>query len=418
MIADTISSSLIRLLSLIFLLLIVVPGELVFAQTRENKFGNPLEIYGEEPLLPKLDRPLSPLEKDKLRKACNDFNNQATILLNDDKEEKAFELWYRELRLRRKLGEVEEVSALGRVGNIAWSKNRKSDLQIITNRLETIEREASAKEEIDPSLLNVLARSYQQVKELDLALAANQKILANARSDRALSLDLVQAIEQQKKALKTIGELNISRFNYQNAATAYQELLAIAQEENDYIHQSIYLDRLAEIYNEATQPSNALKVKLQIADRYNREKKIRELANLKVSIANDYQLLNKPEPASQNYREAFELAWSLKDFALASESLEKLGNLYQKYRQIDAALQIYQQLTKVQQKSYNYYGLMNNFDRIGQIYLDKNNYSQALSTFQQGLEIAKNLNYQEDYFLKQITRVEQQKAEQNYPKLN
>jgi tetratricopeptide (TPR) repeat protein len=401
-----ISSSLIRLLSLFSLLLITVPGELVFAQTRENKFGNPLEIYGEEPLLPKLDRPLSPLEKDKLRKACNDFNDRATSLLQDDKEDEAFELWYRELRLRRKLGSVEEVSALGRVGNIAWSKNRKSDLQIITNRLETIEREAFTKGEIEPSLLNVLAEAYQQVKELDSALATNQKILANARNN--------SSNERQKKALKTIGELNISRFNYQNAATAYQELLAIARQENDYIHQSIYLDRLAEIYNEATQPSNALKVKLQIAKRYDREKKVRELANLKISIANDYQLLNKPEPASQNYREAFELAWSLQDFALASESLEKLGNLYQNHQQIDAALQIYQQLIKVQQKSYNYYGLMNNFDRIGQIYLDKNNYPQALSAFQQGLEIAKNLNYQEDYFVKQIARVDRQQTEQNY----
>jgi tetratricopeptide (TPR) repeat protein len=399
-------SGIIKLLSLSSLLFIMVSGELVLAQIKENKFGNPLEIYGEEPLLPKLDRPLSPLEKDKLYEACEEFQNQATSLLKEDKEEEAFELWYRELRLRRKLGAVEEVSALGRVGEIAWTKNRKSDLQLITNKLETIEREASAKGEIDPSLLNVLAQAYQKVKELDLALATNQKILANARSNRSL--------DRQKKVLQTIGELNISRFDYQNAATVYQELLAIAEGENDYIHQSIYLDRLAEIYNEATQPTNALKVKLQIADRYNREKKNKELANLKISIANDYQLLDRPEPASQNYREAFRLAWSLKDFALASESLEKLGNLYQKYQQKDAALQIYQQLIKVQQKSSNYYGLMNNFDRIGQLYLDTKNYPQALSAFQKGLEIAKNLNYQEDRFLKQISQVDRQQAEQQY----
>jgi tetratricopeptide (TPR) repeat protein len=303
------------------------------------------------------------------------------------------------------LGQLEEVPALGRVGEIAWQKNRKTDLQIISNRLKAIEQEASTKQKLESDLLQVLGKAYQQLRELDLALAIYQKLLVNVRQNKN--------IEAQKETLKIIGQLNLSRFDYANAAQVYEELLAIAKTEEDTLNQGIYLNQLAEIYQESSQPANGLKVKLQLAETYDKQSKNRELAELKLSIANDYQLLDRPEPASDNYREAFQLAWSLQDFALASQALNKLGYLYQQYQQIDAALQIYQQLIKVEQKAYNFYGLMNTYDRLGQIYLEQNNYALALNSFRKGLEIAKSLNYQEDYFLAKIAQVDRQKTEAN-----
>jgi tetratricopeptide (TPR) repeat protein len=398
-------SSIIKVLSIFCLLIVSVSGDFAIAQTQRFRFGNPLEVNVPDPLLPQGDLPLSPSDKDRLQKATDDLNNQATNLLQEDKEEEAFDLWYRELRLRRQLGQLEEVPALGRVGEIAWQKNRKTDLQIISNRLKAIEQEASAKQKLEPDLLQVLGKAYQQVRELDLALAIYQKLLVNVRQNKN--------IEAQKETLKIIGQLNLSRFDYANAAQVYEELLAIAKTEEDTLNQGIYLNQLAEIYQESSQPANGLKVKLQLAETYDKQSKNRELAELKLSIANDYQLLDRPEPASDNYREAFQLAWSLQDFALASQALNKLGYLYQQYQQIDAALQIYQQLIKVEQKAYNFYGLMNTYDRLGQIYLEQNNYALALNSFRKGLEIAKSLNYQEDYFLAKIAQVDRQKTEAN-----
>jgi tetratricopeptide (TPR) repeat protein len=398
-------SSIIKVLSIFCLLIVSVSGDFAIAQTQRFRFGNPLEVNVPDPLLPQGDLPLSPSDKDRLQKATDDLNNQATNLLQEDKEEEAFDLWYRELRLRRQLGQLEEVPALGRVGEIAWQKNRKTDLQIISNRLKAIEQEASAKQKLEPDLLQVLGKAYQQVRELDLALAIYQKLLVNVRQNKN--------IEAQKETLKIIGQLNLSRFDYANAAQVYEELLAIAKTEEDTLNQGIYLNQLAEIYQESSQPANGLKVKLQLAETYDKQSKNRELAELKLSFANDYQLLDRPEPASDNYREAFQLAWSLQDFALASQALNKLGYLYQQYQQIDAALQIYQQLIKVEQKAYNFYGLMNTYDRLGQIYLEQNNYALALNSFRKGLEIAKSLNYQEDYFLAKIAQVDRQKTEAN-----
>ena len=74
---------------------------------------------------------------------------------------------------------------------------------------------------------------------------------------------------------------------------------------------------------------------------------------------------------------------------------------------MDYALQIYQELIKVHELGYNYYGLMNTYDQIGQIYLERKNYPQALLAFQKGAELAQAIRYREQYFQTQITQINQ-----------
>ena len=54
---------------------------------------------------------------------------------------------------------------------------------------------------------------------------------------------------------------------------------------------------------------------------------------------------------------------------------------------------------------------MNAYDQMGQIYLEQKKYTQALAAFQQGLELAKSLQYQENYFTSQIEKVNQQRSQ-------
>jgi tetratricopeptide (TPR) repeat protein len=84
-----------------------------------------------------------------------------------------------------------------------------------------------------------------------------------------------------------------------------------------------------------------------------------------------------------------------------------LGNIYVTYDNLEYALQIYQELLKVQGQSYNYFGLMTTYDRIGEIYLSQKNDRQALAAFQKGLEIAKSLKYNEEYFQTKIEKINQ-----------
>ncbi|MGA7936550.1 MAG: hypothetical protein WCA35_23550, partial [Kovacikia sp.] len=82
--------------------------------------------------------------------------------------------------------------------------------------------------------------------------------------------------------------------------------------------------------------------------------------------------------------------------------------LYLANNRLDAALRVYNFLIGVEQQAYNVYGMMDAYDRIGQIYLSRKAYPQALTAFQRGLVLARQLKYKEDYFTTQIQQISKQ----------
>lgn len=376
---------------LITLNLLFAPG--VVAQTEVlSPQPHPLETNTPDSLLPQTKRPLNAVERSVILQTTQELDQRAQIYLKAGKDDEAFSLWYRELKLQRALGLSEELIALTRVGSIAWEKSRTVDVQAIERRLEAIEPQLS-----DPQQLTYLAQAYQQIRFLDESIRIYEKILTNAQAK--------QDFATQEIALKNIGQLHLARFDYNNAATTYEQLLALARDRSNTATQELYLQQLAEIYTQASQPEKALAIKEQLVENYLKNQQQEKIPPLKISLGDDYQANNQPKPASENYQQAFELAWSLQQLATASEALKKLGELYRKNNQLDSAIIIYQQLLKVETQSYNYYGLMTTYDRIAQIYLDLQDKQNALKNFQKGLEIAKILNHQQAYFNTQIQQV-------------
>jgi tetratricopeptide (TPR) repeat protein len=369
--------------------------------------ANPLTTTPSDPLLPEISvkRPLTSLERKRIETEIAKLDRQAQNQLESGNEREAFSLWYRELRLQRAMGRLAEIDALGRVGEIAWSNNLAQDLRNISERLVNIEQEVINSEEINLKLLKSLGKAYQQVRELDRAIVIYQQLLTESQND----------LINQQNILEALGKLYLAKFDYQQAADIYERLLTLLASNNNNIVKSqavtkakkqIYLEELARIYNFSSQPSQAITIKEQLAQQYLDHHLFEQLTRLKVSLAQDYQNLNKLALASQNYQEAVSLALSLQQFSLASEALQKLGQLYYSTNQLEQALATYQQLIQVEQQSYNFYGLMNTYDRIGNIYYQTNNYSKALAAFQQGLKLANSLNYRVDYFTNQIQKVE------------
>jgi tetratricopeptide (TPR) repeat protein len=366
----------------------------------EDEFLDPLEQPVQDPLLPTGQQDLSPLERRQLTEALDNLNAEAQAQLQAEKIDAAFAIWYRELRLRRSLGRLEEINALGRVGRVAWERTRREDVQIILKRLNVVQQQAELEAPLTPELLQTFATAYEQIHSINDSINIQQKILANVRKtgDR----------DREDAILQKLGQLYLAKFDYPNAAKIYEELLKRSQAQQNTYNEGIYLQQLAEIYSNAIQSKNAVQIKEKLVERYLSEGKKQEIPELKLEIGADYEALKDPEKASQNYQEAFSLAWSLQDFGTAADALIKLGDLYQQHNQEDYALQIYQELIKVNQQSYDYYGLMQTYDRIGQIHLKQNNYPQALAAFQKGLELARSLNYRQDYFLSQIEKINQQ----------
>lgn len=405
---------------------------------------NPLELTRPDPLLPQppIERPISPLERSTLKTSLDELNAQADALLKAGDAVGAFEIWNRELRLRRVLGTLEEVQALGRVGEIAWNNTQKEEVELITGRLIQIQQQLNiplpdnavprqgqppatsrnptivggnvqSRQTISPvkldrdflALRQALGKAYEQVRSPQQALSIYQQILFDARTNNDITA--------QETTLKTIGQLQMAYFDYPAAAATYEELLTMAQANYDAFNEVNYLQQLAYIYDKSKEPENALKAKQRLADSYLNRKDFSQIPALKIAIASDYEALDKPDEASQNYQEAYSLAVSIQQYAQASEALEKLSNLYRSHDQLDYALQILSIRAQINQRSLDFYGLMNTYDQIGQISVEQKNYPQALAAFQQGLGLAQSLKYQESYFTTQIARVNQMRSAPN-----
>jgi hypothetical protein len=96
----------------------------------------------------------------------------------------AFEIWFRELRLRRYLGPAAEIAALSRVGSVAWSNSKNLELQLITKRLQAIQKEVKSQVPVNTELLPALAAAFQQVRAKGPTVEVYQEILENARQNQ------------------------------------------------------------------------------------------------------------------------------------------------------------------------------------------------------------------------------------------
>ena len=387
------------------LLGILTPSIFPRAGLSQTPAPNPLTSDPSDPLLPPIPETdqeseteptysLTPRERRKLAEELDLLNTQAQGEYATGNVDEAFATWYREIRLRRVLGRVDEVQTLGRVGNIAWQDTRKLDAQLITNRLETIEAESVALGELNLELLLALGQSYQQLRLPEQAANIYEQVLVLAQQ--------AEDSEAQIAVLNQLGNLYLSWFNYPQAAQVYEQLLEIAREEFDQDSQTNYLQQLAFIYDQTEQTKEAVTVKEELIERYFQKQQLIVLPKLQISLADNYAFLGEPEPASQTYQQAFNLAWSLQQLNYAGEALEKLAQLYQEYNEPVYAVQIYQELLKLEQQSYNVYGQMTTYDQIGEIYLEQQDYSQALVAFRQGLDLANSLGYQQAYFQNKI----------------
>ena len=169
------------------------------------------------------------------------------------------------------------------------------------------------------------------------------------------------------------------------------------------------MQQLAYIYDQSKQPQQAVQVKQQLVE-LEQKQDVTQVPALQMAIASDYEALGQSEQAFQNYQAAYKSAWALQQYYRAGDALRKLIELYRSRRQTQAALEASQILLDADQLADNAYGLMNTYDQIGQIQLETGSYSEALAAFQKGLEIAKQLQYQEKYFAEQIAQVNQKMA--------
>ena len=377
---------------------------------QETKPVNPLTTNFSHELLPKVDRNLTSFEENRINEKIIELDTSAKEQIKLDNPDEAFSLWYEAINLSRSLGVEKELTTITQVANVAWNRQRSQDISFLQQRLLVIEQENKTTkvnrsggdntpiQQINPEILPLLIDAYSSLHYLDKLLEIYQQQLAIARENNEE--------EDIYTNLDRLGELYLAKFDYYQAQPTYEELLTIARSNENYLAESNYLQRLAEISQALVNPENSVKYKEELAIIYEQDNQLTTLSRLKIAIGNDYRDLKKAQLASDYYQQAFTLALSLEQYAIAGDALKQLGKLYQEYQQFDAALNIYQELIKIESNSYNYYGLMNTYDFIATIYTLQEDYNSALSYFQRAMTIASQLQYKEDYFQQKIIQLE------------
>jgi tetratricopeptide (TPR) repeat protein len=361
----------------------------------------PLEMTTPDPLVRGSveKQPLTLEELQNLETALDELNQEATTTLQIGDKLTAFDIWNRELRLRRFLGPLAEVQALSGVGAIAWNENERQPVKYITERLQVIEKQMLKQKSTDLELWRSLGEAYQNIHVPKLALVAYQQILILFRQQNNTTSEL--------GTLNKIAELHLSWFDYSQAAKIYQELLNFAISQGDRPNELGYLQQLVYIFEKAKQHQQAINVLSTLAGIYTSDGNLSQIPALKIAIAENYQSLARENPnllqeAFNKYQEAYVTAWQSQQYVTASEALQKLIKLYRSQNQIDEALQTTEILLETETLATNFYGLMQAYDQIGQLYLEKKEDGKALTAFQKGLEIAQQLKYQETYFSQRI----------------
>lgn len=403
-------------------------GSIASAQTNPpalDQFSpNPLEITTPDPLAP-ANESLSSTQRDELTAALEELNLEAATKLQAGDGAGAFEIWFRELRLRRYLGPAAEIAALSRVGSVAWSNGKNLELQLITKRLQAIQKEVKSQVPLNTELLPAFAAAFQQVRAKGPTVEVYQEILENARQN--------QDILAQGQILKAIGLIHINWLSYDKAAPVYEELATLIQENRDLFAANSAvqtsavvagngappqpvtpptevdtLRQLAYVYQQSKQPLKAIAAREKLASVYLNLQNPSAIPPLKIAIASDYQTIGQINLAAQYYQEAYNLAVPIQQYAQASEALDKLALLYRSQKQWEPTLRIYQMQLLLEERAYNFYGLMNTYDNIGQVYQEMKAYDKALESYQKGLDVAKKLGHRQEYFAKKIQKVNKQ----------
>ncbi|MCT7974656.1 tetratricopeptide repeat protein [Laspinema olomoucense] len=362
---------------------------------------NPLEVLIPDPLVPnppKKNQSLTPEELRELELALNILDAEASAELAAGNKPEAFTIWYRELRLWRYFGPLPEVRALTRVGATAWEQSEITALQAIDARLKVIYQKYCLSPQVcELPLLQALVTGFETVRSRDLALTVYQQLLTDARDRNDAAAE--------ESILTNMGRLYLEKLDYVNASTPYQGLLSFAVQRRDRPQELSYLEQLAFIYTQANDSPGAIATRERLVTLYNNPQDIAKIPQLKLAIATDYERLGQLQTAISSYEQAYTFAWTQQQFYIASDALEHLARLYTTLEQFGAALEVYEALLIVERRAYNLYGIMHTYDRLGQLHQRQNAYPQAIQAFQNGLEVARQLKYQEAYFTEQIDRL-------------
>jgi tetratricopeptide (TPR) repeat protein len=89
---------------------------------------------------------------------------------------------------------------------------------------------------------------------------------------------------------------------------------------------------------------------------------------------------------------------ALRQTDVASEALQDLAEIYRAQGKLDDVLYLYRQRLAVERLSYNGYGLMQTFGKLGEFYEEQGDPEAAIAAYKEALILAEHLDYRDAFF--------------------
>jgi tetratricopeptide (TPR) repeat protein len=370
---------------------------------RDEFLSDPERTEPRDPLLPQLPvvRPLSPLEQRDLAIALDQLAREATALYEAGESDDAFDLWMREVRLRRILGYGPELAAIQRVGRRVWENSRTREAQLLTLRLDVIQAEILGSSAPTLALITDLAASYEVLRAVDDAIALyNTLLAATPEGDR-----------RQILLLERVGQLQEEWFRFAAAAETYRQLLVLANSGASPQSQRLrYARRAVANYENAGELGTAINYQRLLVREYEARGEMEPVPSLLLAIARNYRDLGRADLALPFYKTAYRLALDLDQSLAARDVVADLAVLYETLDRPEDVQYLYEQQLAVERLSYSGYGIMTVFGQLGEFYETQEDWEAAIAAYREGLILAHHLNHRRAYFETRIRHIQIQQG--------
>lgn len=371
-------------------------------EERDAFLADPLTDDPRDSLLPEAPpvlRPLSPLELYGLERTLPLLPLVEALLDETGQTNEVVDLWLRESRLWRLLGLEAELAALPRLAQNLNRSGNPQAVQLLTARVEQLEFF------FDPGLATNRA-ALLEIADLYLLLAAPRRAIAlhhtladTARTNGDLTAYLART--------ESIAEIQAAWFYFPDAVATYMDLAQLAQSMGDANAQAEYLRQAIANAEQAQNFELAITLQQQLQQVYGTHPAMasRQPA-LFYELGQNYQAVGNGDAAQTTYQSAYSSALALLQFDVAAAALTALADLYAAAERWPEVLYLYEQQLRVTGKTYDAYGLMDTYDRIGQTYEQLDQPEAAIAAYREALTLGRSLGHREDYFDAQIQRVQ------------
>ena len=377
---------------------IVVWAQALPAEVRDPFLADPELTEPRDPLLPELPirRRLSPLEQADLRVALDKLAAEGERLHFAGETDLAFQVWMREVRLRRILGYEAEIQAMQRVGLRAWEDSRSQETQLLTLRLRQIQAELLSQEPLNIPLLESVAATFEVLRDIDSAIAVYETLIVRAAQ--------AGNREERQRLLENLASLQESWFRFEVAGKTYQSLL-VANSGSDPVKQVQYLQGAIRNYQDAGELNTAVGLQRRLLAQYQTNNVVQPIPALLLAIARNYRDLEDLPQARTYYLTSYSTALGQNQTNIARDAVIDLTAVYQVLERPDDLIYLYEQQIALERLSYSGYGLMQVFDQLGQFHEAQDEPDAAITAYQEGLILASHLKHREAYFKYQLIRL-------------